>query len=761
MSSAITVVLAGNPNCGKTAIFNALTGAHQCVGNWPGVTVEKKEGFFRCQNVAISVVDLPGVYSTTVSSEAGAIDEKIACEYLLSDQANVIVNVIDASNLERNLYLTLQLLEMNLPVILAVNMMDVIKARGIHIDLNRLSKRLGCPVVGLIARQKKGIDTLKNLIIQTVQKPHRTTFRLPLTESIRVAAERITHLIPSQHAEWLSLRLLEGDSMAHQQVNESVLIRVNQEIRTVEDELQEEVDILIADTRYSLASEITEHVTHLTYTLKQTLTQKIDKLVLNRYLGIPIFLGVIYSMFLFAINVGGAFQDFFDISSNALFVDGISEVLTKWHSPPWLIAVLANGLGKGINTTITFTPVIGAMFLFLTFLEDSGYMARAAFVMDRFMQLLGLPGKSFVPLIVGLGCNVPAVMGARTLENRRDRILTVMMTPFMSCGARLAIFAVFASSFFPHGGALMIFILYLIGITMAVLTGLLLRKTVLIGNPAPLVMELPPYHIPHFTSVWRHMWQRLKSFLFGAGRFIVPICLFIGVLNSVTVHGKLIQEGDSRSVLSTTGRAITPLFKPMGIQSENWAATVGLATGVLAKEVVVGTLNTLYSQQIHSHSAEHSFNLARSLREAIASIPDNLKQLGDAFKNPLLASEAPHDMNPTAYGVMYHQFSSKSAAFAYLLFVLLYFPCASTLAAMRREIGNRWAWFSVGWSTLLAYALSVIAYQITLLSFNPLTSFIWIATMCLSVMLVVLGLRAYAKSEGLIKGPTQTANYRG
>lgn len=380
-------------------------------------------------------------------------------------------------------------------------------------------------------------------------------------------------------------------------------------------------------------------------------------------------------------------------------------------------------------------------------------MARAAFVMDRFMQKAGLPGKAFVPMIVGFGCNVPAVMGARTLCNRRDRILTIMMMPFMSCGARLAIFAVFASAFFPVGGENIIFLLYVTGILAAILTGLLLRKTILPGKPAPLVMELPPYHIPRFGSLCRHMWQRLKRFITRAGKVILPVCVIIGVLNSITVTGQLVQgpAGGQQSLLSEVGRRVTPVLAPMGVEQKNWPATVGLVTGVLAKEVVVGTLNTLYSQQAHltRQEAQH-FNLWNGLRMALLSIPNNLSGIGSALKNPLAASEARHDMNPAVYGVMYHRFDGKIGAFAYLLFILLYFPCVSTMAAIRRELNRRWAAFSVFWSITFAYAVAVGVYQILTMMRHPVDSIIWLTVILAYFIATVLVLRHGGAAAGVV-----------
>lgn len=752
-SSSITIALAGNPNSGKTAVFNALTGSRQRVGNWPGVTVEKKSGSYVFNQNTVQVIDLPGIY-TLASMEAGALDERIACQYLLQENPDLIVNVIDASNLERNLYLTMQLLEIGIPVIVAVNMMDVIEKRQITIDLKKLSERLNCAVVGLVARQAKGIDALKKAIVAAREKPRASTSLVLLPEPIEKAVNHLSALL-TQYSEikarWLAIQLLENNALINAAVTPNILAASKKENADIEANHQEAADVLIADARYQMANNIAHDTLQTPSVEKPTVTQRIDRFVLNRYLGIPIFLGVMYLMFLFAINVGGAFQDFFDISSRTIFVDGTAHLLSAWHFPIWLIAILANGIGKGINTTLTFIPIIGGLFLFLSFLEDSGYMARAAFVMDRAMAAFGLPGKSFVPMIIGFGCNVPAVMGARTLENRRDRILTVMMMPFMSCGARLAIFAVFASAFFPHGGAAIIFLLYVTGILIAILTGLILRHTVLPGKPSPLVMELPPYHAPRLNILMRQLWHRLKNFVNRAGRTIVFVSIIIGVLNSVTLSGKLSENGSSESLLSVAGRAITPIFAPIGITENNWPATVGLATGILAKEVVIGTLNTLYSQQGHFIEEEsNQFNFSQGLKVAALSIPQNFSALGEAIKNPIAANESPHDMNKTAYGMMYHEFQGKIGAFAYLLFVLLYFPCVSTMAVMRREIGNRWAVFSVAWSTGLAYGLSVMCYQALTFATHPWSAALWLSVMTLLFIVTIISLRRYTSREEVL-----------
>lgn len=749
---SLTIGLVGNPNCGKTTVFNALTGARQRVGNWPGVTVERKSGFFKWQNTNVEVVDLPGTYSLTSVSDTSSIDERLACEFIVSRQADVIVNILDASNLERNLYLTTQLIEMRVPVVVAVNMMDVARQRQMRVVLEVLERELGCPVVSLEAHRGKGIKELKQAVMGLRQSEVPSGKGVVYSGALEDAILQVTKemdVSKNNNATWIATRLLEEDKYAEGLVSEkllSLVVELKNQIRT---NLNEDADILLADARYRFIHELVSRCVEKTGENRRTWTSRIDNIVLNRMLGIPIFLGVMYCMFLFAINMGGAFQDFFDIGSNTIFVDGLAQVLSGWGSPNWLTALLANGVGKGINTTITFIPVIGAMFLALAFLEDSGYMARAAFVIDRLMRALGLPGKSFVPMIVGFGCNVPAVMSARTLENKRDRILTVMMSPFMSCGARLAIYAVFTAAFFPVGGQNVVFSLYLIGIGMAMLTGLMLRKTVLKGDPAPLVMELPPYHMPHAKALFMHAWQRLRGFVFRAGKLIIPICVLIGVLNSLNIDGAMNSgEGDAESLLAVVGQWLTPIFAPMGIHQDNWPATVGLLTGVLAKEVVVGTLNSLYSQLGHLASMPTDvFNFWGGLREAFMSIPANLSQIGSSLGNPVLAKAPVHTLSQDVYGLMYQRFDGRVGAIAYLLFVLLYFPCVSTIGAMMRELHRGWAVFSVLWTTGVAYGAAVCFYQLATCMRHPLSSFAWVAGIVSVFVVVIVGMRWLAETK--------------
>jgi ferrous iron transport protein B len=521
---------------------------------------------------------------------------------------------------------------------------------------------------------------------------------------------------------------------------------------SIEEMAGEEVDILAADARYGLVHEISQSCVNKKHEISRGATNKIDDWVLNRYLGIPIFLLIMYLMFMITINIGSAFIDFFDQTAQAIFVDGLAVILSALSLPEWLVVLLAQGAGGGVQVVATFIPIIGFLFLVLSILEDSGYMARAAFVVDRFMRMIGLPGKSFVPMIVGFGCNVPAIMATRTLESRRDRILTNIMNPFMSCGARLPVYALFAAAFFPIGGQNIVFALYIIGIIVAVLTGLIMRHTVFKGTGTPFIMELPNYHLPTLQSIAIRTWDRLKSFLVNAGKVIVPMVLVLNFLNSLGIDGSFGKENTQKSVLSEIGRALVPAFEPMGIREENWPATVGIFTGVLAKEAVVGTLDALYTQLSLEgvEQEEELFDLKTSLLAAVMTIPENFADLADNLLDPLglnigdvtnLAAAADEqEVSSGTFGEMQARFDGKVGAFAYLLFILLYAPCVAATAAIQRETGTKWTVFVVLWTTGIAYMTATIFYQAGTFSRHPESSLYWIVGLLSAFALVILAL---------------------
>lgn len=740
----------GNPNCGKTTLFNVLTGTKQRVGNWPGVTVDRKSGEYAHAGKKIEVVDLPGIYSLSAAS----LDEEVARDYILSGEANLIVNIIDASNLERNLYLTVQLLEMKVPMVIALNMMDMAKERRIEIDIAHLNKKLGCPVVPLVASRGKGIDELKDEISRCAQAKSASELQVMYPTEIEAAVDELVPLVrdvalyKNMNTRYTAIKLLEGDERIASLVGKEVLKTLGRHQKKIEAKLEEETDILLADSRYGLINWLTQEAVKKGNCAKKSLSDKIDGVVLNRGLGIPIFLAAMYLMFMVTINIGGAFIDFFDIFIGTIFVDGFGELLSAVWAPQWLTAILAGGVGGGIQTIATFIPPIGFMFLCLCFLEDSGYMARAAFVMDRFMRTIGLPGKAFVPMLVGFGCNVPAIMATRTLENQRDRTLTIMMNPFMSCGARLPVYALFAAAFFPVGGQNLVFGLYLLGIGFAVITGLALKSTLLKGDITPFVMELPPYHMPTVKGVLLRAWDRLKTFISRAGKVIIPVVVVLSFLNSMGTDGSFGNEESDKSVLSAIGRSITPVFSPMGLTQENWPATVGIFTGIFAKEAVVGTLDAMYTQIGAAEAAEvgaedgetEGFDFWAGIGESFATIPDNLIGVADTLLDPLGVSvgdvstvESAAEEQEVAvgtFGAMMALFDGKVGAFAYLLFILLYFPCVAAIAAVYRETNFRWTAFVGAWTTGLAYMAAVLFYQTATIGRHPVSSLLWIAVIC-------------------------------
>lgn len=781
MKTDFTVGVVGNPNCGKTTLFNALTGARQYVGNWPGVTVEKKTGEYSFDHKLIELVDLPGTYSLEAADDQVSLDEKVARDYVASQQADLIINIVDASNLERNLYLTSQLIEMRVPMILVLNMMDAVKQRGIKIDVDFLERLLGCPVIPITASTKDGIGTLKAAINSAaIAKPVpsvKISYISALEQAINDISPLLIEAAEKHHCDlrWLAVRLLEDDTLAKQFVGATSAAQgripsgaqVNSPLQTaaqlqcrVEAETDDEIDILAADARYGFVNELVGGAVCKLNEVSRHTTDKIDNIVLNRFLGIPVFLLVMYAMFMFTINIGSAFVDFFEQAVGALLIDSLSLALTNLNWPQWLVVLITHGVGGGIQVVATFIPIVGFLFMFLSALEDSGYMSRAAFVMDRFMRMIGLPGKSFVPMIVGFGCNVPAIMATRTLESQRDRILTNLMNPFMSCGARLPVYALFAAAFFPVGGQNLVFGLYLLGIAVAVLTGLIMRHTLFKGESAPFIMELPAYHMPTVRGVFIRTWDRLKSFLFNAGKVIVPMVLVLNFLNALGTDGTFGQKNSNKSVLSEIGRSLTPAFKPMGIEKDNWPATVGIFTGVLAKEAVVGTLDALYSQigAAGSSAAEITpFNLEQALIDACLTVPKNLQDVADKLLDPLglnigtvddlTAAASEQKVNTGTFAAMQQSFDGKAGAFAYLLFILLYAPCVAATAAIYRETNLNWTVFVVFWTTAIAYMTATVFYQLMTYSLHPDYSLVWIAGLIIAFSAVLLGLWLLGKNS--------------
>jgi ferrous iron transport protein B len=754
--SNLKVALAGNPNCGKTTVFNALTGARQRVGNWPGVTVERVMGEYNHCNATIDVTDLPGIYSFSALSP----DEEVARKHILFDTPDVVVNVIDASNLERNLYLTTQLLEMDVPVVVALNMMDMAKQRGIRIEIEHLAKHLGCPVVPVVASKKKGIEELQDAICKISKSHRRPGVRVAYEKDIEKVLQSLeislgdVALTKKVSPRWLAIKLLEKDDLALEIIgsDKAQLPDLDDQLRRVERIVGEDADMIIADGRYGFIHGLSRDVTAGSDKARKTFSDAVDKVVLNKVMGFPVFFFVMYLVFAITINVGGPFIDFFDGLCGTIFVDGFGHLLELIHTPAWLVAILAEGVGGGIQTVSTFIPPIFFIFLCLSFLEDSGYMSRAAFVMDHFLRSIGLPGKAFIPMMVGFGCNVPGIMATRTLESRRDRILAVIMNPFMSCGARLPVYTLFAAAFFPQRGGVVIFGIYMIGIALAVMTGLLFKNTLLRGEVSSFVMELPPYHMPTFSGVMYHTWHRLQSFLIKAGKVILLIVAVLGFLNSMGTDGSFGNSDSSNSVLSAMSRKVTPVFRPMGIEDENWPATVGLFTGIFAKEAVVGTLDSIYGQLEvqagqEAEGAEEAFDFWGGISDSFAAIPAGYEGFWDTMKDPLGLFGALEEVEESESGEQYETMVShfgehgSQAAFAYLLFILIYAPCVAAMAAIAREIGLRWMIFAVSYLTVLAWVIATLYFQFATFSVHPAASAGWIGLCTVFLAAFYFGMR--------------------
>lgn len=727
-----TVALIGNPNTGKTTLFNQLTGARQRVGNWAGVTVERKEGQFFTSSSDIQLIDLPGIRSLTTFDAQASIDESIACQYLFSDQASLIINVVDATNLENNLFLTLQLLELGVPCIVALNMQDIAQRQNISVNAETLSRLLGCPVVRLTSTRGEGIGQLKNVIDQ----PQRIKLqkRVNLPDDVENAISQLCSLMPfgmaPQKKYWLSMLLLEGDINSQKMCS-----GIMPPLQKVIERLGGDPAMTIISLRYRAIADICELARKSHSESICRLTEKIDKIVLNRWAGIPLFFAIMYLMFFISINIGAALQPIFDAGSVALFIHGMQWIGYYYSLPAWITMFLAQGIGAGINTVLPILPQIGLMYLILSFLEDSGYMARAGFIMDRLMQYLGLPGKSFVPLIVGFGCNVPSVMGARTLDTPRERLITILISPFMSCGARLAIFAVFAAAFFNEHSAILVFSLYILGIVTAIITGVILKCTLLRGQTTPFIMEMPVYHCPHLKSLFMQTWQRLKMFILRAGRVIILVGLIIGIASSVNLNGKIVDD-INYSLLASASRAITPALQPIGVTSDNWQATVGLIAGIMAKEVVVGTLNSLYTGEV-IQSGEFNPQTYSLTHELAIALKDTWNGLSvtltiDSLSNPISAGKGDGDMASHQIGVMSEKFGTRTAAYSYLMFVLLYVPCVSVMGAITREAGRNWMLFSFFWGLNVAYSMATLFYQSINFGRHP-----GFSATCLSVDLII------------------------
>ncbi len=740
-----SIALVGNPNCGKTTLFNALTGTHQRVGNWPGVTVEQKTGHYKYALKRYEVVDLPGTYSLQMAHAHDSMDQQIAQQFVLGRTADLVINIVDASSLERSLYLTTQLLDAQVPMVVALNMSDVAKDEGIDVDPARLAQALGCPVLPIVASRAGGLGALQEVIAAQLASPNPGGVQLNLGEPLEAAIANLLSAIEQTGApgsRLIATAMLENDPATLAGLSAPMSC----EVQSIVAATASQHDIALGDeliaARYRWINQVCADAVHSEQQNKRTATDILDAIFLNRWLAFPLFLGVMYLMFMLTINLGGVFTDFFDTVGRVAFVDAPTLLFTEIGLPGWLIALLADGAGGGLQLVLSFIPVIGTLFLFQTFLEDSGYMARSAFVLDRLMRAVGLPGKSFVPLIVGFGCNVPSIMATRGLDSHQDRLLTTIMAPFMSCGARLTVYVLFASVFFQQNAQNVVFGLYIIGIALAVLSGFIIRRQLLSREITPFIMELPNYHIPTLRSLIIHTWHRLRGFIMRAGKAIVLVVIVLNFVNSIGTDGSYGNENTENSVLSVIGKTITPVFTPMGIEQDNWPATVGIFAGIFAKEVVVGTLDSLYGNlaTAGTAAAETTTSLWDELVAGAQTIPENMQGLSNLWGDPLgvnaagdltdqSSAAAAQDVRVDTLTLMASLFAGPVAAFSYILFVLLYMPCVATLGVIYKEMGGFWAFFSASWNTLIAYTAAVICFQAGTFSLHPQTSLLWIAAM--------------------------------
>ena len=668
---AIKIALAGNPNCGKTTLFNALTGSNQFVGNWPGVTVEKKEGKLKGHK-DVTIMDLPGIYSLSPYT----LEEVVARNYLINERPDAILNIVDGTNIERNLYLSTQIMELGIPVIMAVNMMDIVEKNGDKIHIDKLAKKLGCEVVTISALKGTGIKEAADKAVQIAQKKGAAVpvheFDKDVEAVIRTVESKLGSDIVNEQKRFFAIKLLEKDDKITEQMKS--VPDVSAEIKQLEDKFDDDTESIITNERYVYISSIIRDCVTKNKKNAMTTSDKIDRIVTNRWLALPIFAVVMWVVYYVSVTTVGTFVT--DWTNDVLFGEiippAIENLLNAIHCADWLQGLILDGIVAGVGAVLGFVPQMLVLFLFLAFLESCGYMARVAFIMDRIFRKFGLSGKSFIPMLIGSGCGVPGIMASRTIENDRDRKMTIMTTTFVPCGAKLPIIALIAGALF-NGASWVAPSAYFVGIAAIICSGIILKKTKLFaGDPAPFVMELPAYHWPTVSNVLRSMWERGWSFIKKAGTIILMSTIVLWFLMNFGwvdgSFGMLEAEQLNDSILASIGSVIAPLFAPLGWG--DWKMAVAAVSGLIAKENVVGTFGILFGfGEVAEDGAEIWGQLAGSL--------------------------------------------STVAAYSFLVFNLLCAPCFAAMGAIKREMNNtKWFFTAIGYQTLLAYVVSLCIYQI-------------------------------------------------
>jgi len=706
---ALVVAVAGNPNAGKSTLINAIAGSRLHVGNWPGVTVEKKEALLTHQGQQIRLVDLPGCYSLSPYSQ----EEIITRDYLVKEKPDLIINVVDATNLERNLYLTIQLLELGIPMIMALNIYDEAEAKGFRIDLCTMQETLGITVISTSATRKSGLDKLLNAVVATGndRSGHRPRI-LPYGEDIESVLSALEHSLRKEHpalleqypSRWLLLKLLENDQIVLKDNNLTAFAPSDQTaLQHLRKAHGEDIEGLLADVRYALSAGLCREALSRPEKRNIEVTERIDRVVLNRFLGIPIFMAAMWFLFKLTFDLSSPFGDWIDTMANGPFKRWTAAILGSINAPDWTVSLVNDGVIAGVGSVVVFVPVIFAMMFFITFLEGSGYMARAAFVMDRAMHAIGLHGKSFIPMLLGFGCNVPGIYATRTLENPKDKILTALLIPLMSCGARLPVYVLFVGIFFPDNSGTVIWVLYILGILLAVLMGFIFKKTLFKGEAPMFIMELPPYRMPSFTSLCLHTWEKGKHFLIKAGTYIFAVSVLAWFMLNLPWG----VEHKRDSYLGKAGSAIAPVFQPLGFGT--WEAASSLITGVIAKEIVVGTMGEIYAPK-EEEKKEETSTLGEDLKEIVVSFGGATKTAVSTLLY-LPVEEEPEEGQSALKQAIKSQFTPLTS-FAFMAFVLLYMPCVVVGAAMRQEFGTwKWAGVAFAYSTVLAWTVALLIYQ--------------------------------------------------